>query len=199
MINYITAMLLLLATASLAGFVYLFFRTRQTDEQAIQALDQNFGFLLMIVGLIATYLGIHMITTHPINVPNTPLYIYNMEFGIPYTFFGIIVLTTGYSLWKGLDLKPISYFAFFGGIFNLRYAWNFIEFGLTREPTMTFALYLAASLGAIVSPFFTHAKNESNKKIAVYIIMLFLLITGAVAGLIAFGAIESHVAEALAG
>ena len=192
-------MLLLLATVSFSGFVYLLFRSRQTDEQAIQNLDQNVGFLLIIIGLIATYLGIHMITTFPIDVPNTPLYIYNMEFGIPYTLFGIIVLTTGYSLWKGLDLKPISYFAFFAGIFNLRYAWNFIEFNLTRAPTMTFILYLAASLGAIVSPLFTHAKDESKKKIALYLIMLFLLVTGATAGFIAIGAIESHVAEALAG
>jgi len=140
-----------------------------------------------------------MITTYPINIPNTPLYLYNEQFGVPYTLFGIIALTTGYSLWKRLDPKPISYFAFFAGIFNLRYAVNFIEFGLTREPIMAFLLYLTVSLVAIVSPLFTHIKDESKQKLIGYLMIVLLLITGIIAGIIGIEAARGHIAEALMG
>ncbi len=194
MINFIVAMLILVSTVTLSGGVYFLLSSRRTDK----AMDKDMGVLASIGGLVALILGIVMVTTYPINVPNTPLYLYNEQFGIPIIMFGTISIMFGISFLMGYRGLVPSVYAFFASLFNLRYAYNFLQFKLTREPNMAFLLYLFASISGILLPFY-YALVEDKRKAIGYLLGIVLFITGIIAGLIAFGAIEGHIAEALKG
>jgi len=193
LINYIVAMLLLLSTTTLTGSMFFFLYSRNPEDKE---LKQGFGVFAFIAGILSIILGLHMMTTYPINVPNTKLYIYNEMFGIPFMFFGTISLLIGISMRWDITGKVASLFGFFAAIFNLRYAFNFTKFELTREPQLTMTLYTIASLTGLILPVYFFSKNTTKRYLG-YVLGLLLLIVGIIAGIIAWGAIEGHVAEAL--
>ncbi len=194
-INPLGPMLTIYAIATLTGFIYLLIWFLK-GEDYVESMRENMGILYMILGSVALIYALYMALTWPIpEIPGGfPLYVYNMQFGEPYLWFSIITLFTGLSLYRKFDLKPISYLAFFAGIFLLRYAYNFLEFGLTREPTIAFTIYFTAAIGAIISPLWTHL-GGSYKRYFSFILAIFLLISGASAGFIGFEAAYGHIGE----
>jgi len=187
------------AATSLSGAFYLFYSNKLDDPEKKEAFDRSYGAFLFISGLVAIYLALNMITTWPIDIPNTPLYLYNQQFGEPYLMFGIIATASGYALYHKYDVRPITYFAFVVGIFLLRYGINFLQFGLTRVLPLAATIYLTAALGALISVFWAHLSEDKPTKMYLgYLLILLLFISGATTLFVGFTAVEGHVTEALA-
>ena len=195
-VNPLGEMLLIYVITLYLGAIYLILYFLK-GEKYVEPMQENIGFSFMILGALATLYALYMNFVWPINIPDTPLYLYNMQFGEPYLWFGVITLVLGYSFYKRTDPKPITYVAFFAGIFLFRYAYNFLEFGLTRAPLFAFLIYFFAAIAAILLPIWAHTSDEKRRYVSI-VIAICLLLSAIVASIVTFGAIEGHIAEALA-
>ena len=201
-INPMGEMLLIYTIATLSGAIYLFIVFLK-GEEIREKLDENMGVAYIVLGFLAILYALFMNFTWPIKdvVVNgtvvAPLHIYNQQFGEPYLWFGVITFVVGYSLMKGIDLKPVSYIAFFASLFMFRYAYNFLEFQLTREPLFAFLIYFFIALAAFISPLWTHL-DERNRRYLTLVMAILIFLSGAISGITAFEAVRGHIAEGLA-
>lgn len=147
-IDYLTLIMinLVAGTAILAWYVYKGFTAE--DQRPYAA---GFG----IVGLLGLILGLVLTFTWPL--PGS----YNIAFGETTALFGAVFLATAFALYNRWDLRPVTIFAFFAGVYAVVVGVRLISLNLTKEPIFSGIGFILAGLGGLVSfPAYGLLKNK---------------------------------------
>jgi len=120
---------------------------------------------------------------------------YNMLFGDPMLFLGLIMLSSSVMLYKKINPKVISIPAFLLGLYLLVETYAIAALGLESGAYFipAFSLYLFATLSAIFSPIvYLDAKKHAY---AYYFVIALLIITALLAIFIGCAGIYEHLAS----
>jgi uncharacterized membrane protein len=99
------------------------------------------GFYLALSGIIISYLW-------PFTIANG---VYNVLFGGLATLGGLVLLAGSLALAKNVDLRPITYFATFAGLYAVVDAYAITVYNLTSAPLLAALGYLSFAAPAIFS------------------------------------------------
>jgi putative membrane protein len=158
-IDYLTLIMinLVAGTTILAWYLYKGFTAE--DQRPYSA---GFG----IVGLLGLVLGLVMVFTWPL--PGS----YNIAFGETTALFGAVFLATAFALYHRWDLRSVTIFAFFAGVYAVIVGIRLISLNLTQEPIFSGIGFILAGLGGLVSfPVFGLLKNKNIRLLAVIVLL----------------------------
>jgi putative membrane protein len=118
---------------------------------------------------------------------------YNMLFGDPMLFLGLIMLAGSYMLYKNIDVKVLSYFGFLLGIYLFIETYAIYVLGLEKGVYFlpAFSFYLFSGLAAFLSPL-VYANPKKGGKYAYYLLAAFLIIVAFLAMFIGGAGIYGH-------
>ncbi|MCL4411540.1 DUF981 family protein [Candidatus Marsarchaeota archaeon] len=118
---------------------------------------------------------------------------YNMLFGDAQLVLGLLMLMGGYMLYKNIDIKILTIFGFFFGIYLAMQAVAIPAFGLESGANFlpAFGLYVFAALSGIFSPL-VYTSSKSGLKYAYYFLFALLIITTFLLLFIGYTAIYEH-------
>lgn len=177
-INYVALMLLNLVAGLviLAGFVY----------ELDRANRRRWVPALMVVGLVQTATGLHMIFTWPL--PGS----HNIAFGEVSVLLGTLWLGAALAESQGWDLFPLTIYGFFSGIAAMVIGVRIINLGMTLSPLVSGVGYVLPGLAGVLSaPAYRFRQNRSVRLAGVALLALAALIWAAMA----YGAYWGHVAD----
>ncbi len=139
-VDYLTLMMsTILAGLGLLAH-YLYAGMNGKEDRAYAA---GFG----VVGVLGLILGLHMVFTWPL--PGS----YNIVFGEAMVLFGSVFLAAGLALGLGWNLRPVTIYAFFAGLYAVIGGARIISLGLTREPLLSgLGFILAGLIGLLSAP-----------------------------------------------
>lgn len=138
-IDYLT----LIMVDLLAGLGLLAYYLYTAPDRQDRSYAAGFG----AVGLLGLILGLAMVFTWPL--PGS----YNIIFGEATTLFGLVFLAAALALGLGWDLRPVSVYAFFAGLYAILGGARIISLGLTKEPLLSgLAFILVGSVGLLAAP-----------------------------------------------
>lgn len=163
-IDYLTIIMinLVAGTALLAYYLYKGF-----DAEDQRPFASGFG----IVGLLAIILGLVLTFTWPL--PGS----YNIAYGEATTLFGGVFLATAFALYHRWDLKPVTVFAFFAGIYAVIVGIRIISLGLTKEPLISGVGFILAGVGGMLAfPAFGLLKNKTFRMLAAIVLLVTALL-----------------------
>lgn len=166
-IDYLTIIMinLVAGTALLAHYIYKGITAE--DQRAYAA---GFG----MVGLIGVILGLVLTFTWPL--PGS----YNIAYGEATTLFGAVFLAAGFSLFHRLDLRPVTVYAFFAGVYAVIVGVRIITLGLTKEPLISGVGFILAGLGGVLAyPFFPLVQKRTFRLLASVVLVVTALIWAA--------------------
>ncbi len=179
-INFLASMLL--AAGASIFFIALYF-IRLAKKQDVQSLVVP-GFVLGAFDFLS---GFMMSTQWPL--PGS----YNILFGDPMLFLGLVMLAGTYMIYKKMDMKPLSIFGFLLGIYILIEAVAIVTMGLESGWTHllpALGMYTFSGLAGIFSPLL-YTKNKNA-----YYFLAILLVIAAIATLFTgYSAIYEHLSS----
>lgn len=195
--NPLIVILGLVTAAGLAGVAYLgLYVARGRDTLEVR---RQFGAVFGIIGLSAVGGFAQLILTDWAGFPAGH---YSELFGVSTGLFAFLLTTAGVLLLAGWDLKPLAWPSLAMGAFLIQGARAVLAFDLTRNPPMTFVLWLAAGLAAIGMLPFAYASEEQRRRLAWLgvIVLGAMTIAAATTGVVGFyGHIEDIIAQAQGG
>jgi putative membrane protein len=166
-IDYLTLIMINLVAGTTILAYYLYKGFTAEDQRPFSA---GFG----IVGLLGLILGLTMIFTWPL--PGS----YNIAFGETTALFGAVFLATAFALYNRMDLKPVTIFAFFAGVYAVIVGIRLISLNLTKEPIISGIGFILAGLGGVVCfPAFGLLKNKTIRMLAAIVLVVTALIWAA--------------------
>ncbi len=120
---------------------------------------------------------------------------YNMLFGDPMLMLGIIMIAGGFSIYKNIDVRPISLIGFLLGIYLFAESYGMVAYHLETGADLVSALgfYLFAGLSGFFSPLI-YLKQKDNKKVYYFLAALLVLVVLA-AMFIGIAAIIGHLSS----
>ncbi|MGA2681460.1 MAG: DUF981 family protein [Candidatus Bathyarchaeia archaeon] len=86
--------------------------------------------------------------------------VYNVLFGGIATLGGLVLLTGAISLFLNANLKPVSYFAAFVGLYAFVDAYSILKYSLTSSPLTSALGYLSFAAPALLSVPAAHFANK---------------------------------------
>ena len=159
-VDYLTIIMinLVAGTALLAHFIYKGYTAE--DQRPYAA---GFG----LVGLIGVILGLVLTLTWPL--PGS----YNIAYGEATTLFGAVFLATGFSLFHRFNLRPVTIYAFFAGVYAVIVGVRIITLGLTKEPLISGVGFILAGLGGVLAyPSFPLLQNRTFRLLAAIVLVI---------------------------
>jgi putative membrane protein len=123
-IDYLTIIMINLVAGTALLAYYLFKGFGAEDQRPFAA---GFG----IVGLLGVVLGLVLTFTWPL--PGS----YNIAYGESTTLFGGVFLATAFARHQRWDLKPITVFAFFAGMYAVIVGIRILSLEMTKEPLLS--------------------------------------------------------------
>lgn len=174
---------MLLALGSSASLIALYFIMLVKQKKSVNTL----AVPALVLGLFDAISGFYMSFFWPLPPA------YNMLFGDPLMFLGLIMIMGAIMIYKNMNVKVLSVFGFFLGIYLFMEAVAIsafkLETGIDFLPAM--GLYVLAGLSAIFSPL-TYKDPKGNWRYAYYFLAALLILTAFTALFIGYGAIYSH-------
>jgi putative membrane protein len=159
-IDYLTIIMINLV-AGTALLAYYIFKGMTMDDQ--RPFAAGFG----IVGLLGIILGLVLTFTWPL--PGS----YNIGYGETTTLFGGVFLATAFALYNRWDLKPVTIYAFFAGIYSVIVGLRIITLGLTKEPILSGIGFVMSGLGGVLAfPIFDLLKKNKTLRLLVSIVLI---------------------------
>jgi putative membrane protein len=158
-IDYLTLIMinLVAGTAILAYYLYAGFEAK--DQRPFAAA---FG----VVGLLGVVLGLVLTLTW--TLPGS----YNIAYGEATTLFGAVFLATALALSQGWDLKPVTVYAFFAGVYAVIVGVRIISLQMTKEPVLAGVGFILAGLGGVLAgPLFGLLKNKTFRLVAAAVLL----------------------------
>lgn len=158
-IDYLTLIMinLVAGTALLAYYLHKGFAAE--DQRPFAA---GFG----IVGLLGVTLGLELTFTWPL--PGS----YNIAYGETTTLFGGVFLATAFALYHRWDLRPVTIFAFFAGIYAVVVGVRILSLELTKEPLLSGVGFILAGLGGVAAfPVLGLLKNKVFRSAATLVLL----------------------------
>jgi len=180
-VDPLTVMLLSLGLSAL--FVALYLLGKGMNKKWVSSLVVP----IFVLGLFNFVSGFMMSFMWPL--PGA----YNMLFGDPLLFFGLIMMAGAYMHSRNISVNSLSLFGLFLGIYLAveaagMYAFN-LESGQYFLPA--FSLYVFAALSGIFSPL-VFANTKGSGRYAYYFLFILLLITALLALFIGYAGIYGH-------
>ena len=180
--------IMLVAVAASAGLIALYFYRLAKGRRDFEDLAIA-GFFTGLFDFISGFL-ISFTWPFPGN-----LSAYNMLFGDPMLFLGIIMLAGSVMLYKKINPKVVSIPAFILGLYLLVETYAIAALGLEKGVYFApaFSFYLFSTLSAIFSPIaYLDAKKHAY---AYYFVVAMLIITALLALFIGCSGIYEHLAS----
>lgn len=174
---------------------YLLYGHGQTlkNPKIKESMNRGVGSVLTVIGILTLIITIDYLLLGPIPAQYVEL------FGTTLAIFSLLMIIGGISLYKGSDLRPVSYLATLGGIWQFQAANIVNTFALTKTPLVTVALFVFAGLAGLS---FLPATHISEDRPAFRRIKILAGLVTAVMALIALylgiNAMFGHIASAVA-
>ncbi len=181
-VDYLAVMLLSLgaSAAYLAWFVYNLGRTGKSTTELVVPM--------FMLGLFNAVSGFAMSFTWPL--PGG----YNMLFGDPLLFFGLLMMAATYMVKKNISVKNLALPGFLLGIYILVGAGAIVGYNI--EPGShflpAFGLYMAAGLSGLFAPV-VYLNPKKGGKYAYYLLAALLILTAIAALFLAYTALYEHI------
>ncbi|MCL5102451.1 MAG: DUF981 family protein [Candidatus Marsarchaeota archaeon] len=174
---------MLLALGSSASLLALYFLYAVKQKKSIG----NLAVPMMGFGLFDFASGFLMSFTWPLPPA------YNMLFGDPMLFLGMLMTIGGYMLYRNMDLRILSVFGFFLGIYILVEAVAIPSFGLETGADLISAmgLFVVSGAAAILSPL-VYLNPKGDGKWAYYLLAALLILAAFAALFIGYAGIYGH-------
>jgi putative membrane protein len=163
-IDYLTLIMInLVAGTALLGY-YLLKGYTAEDQRPFAA---GFG----IVGLLGVIMGLELSFTW--TLPGS----YNIAYGEATTLFGGVFLATAYALHQKLDLKPVTIFAFFAGVYAAIVGIRILDLQMTKHPLASGIGFILSGLGGVLAfPVYPLLKNKTFRLLAAAVIIVTALL-----------------------
>ncbi len=176
--------IMLLALGSSASLLALYFLYAVRQKKTIN----NLAIPIIGFGLFDFASGFLMSFTWPLPPA------YNMLFGDPLLFLGLLMVMGGYMLYKNMNLKVLSIFGFFLGIYLFVEEVAILNFKLETGVDLlsSMGLYVFSGLSAILSPLVYLDPKSNNGKYAYYLLAVLLIIAAFAALFIGYAGIYGH-------
>ncbi|WP_298984210.1 DUF981 domain-containing protein [Caldilinea sp.] len=158
--NPLILILGLVAAAGVTGAVYLLYVARGKETPEIR---KQFGALFFIIGLFSLGGFVQLIWSDWAGFPAGH---YTELFGVTTGLFAFMLLSAGFFLYTGLGLHALAWPSVLLGLYLIQGARAVLEFNLTRNPPMTFVLWLAAGLASIGILPYVYASESNRQKLA---------------------------------
>lgn len=158
--NPLILILGLVAAAGVTGAVYLLYVARGKETSEIR---KQFGALFFIIGLFSLGGFVQLIWSDWAGFPAGH---YTELFGVTTGLFAFMLLSAGFFLYTGLGLHALAWPSVLLGLYLIQGARAVLEFNLTRNPPMTFVLWLAAGLASIGILPYVYASESNRQKLA---------------------------------
>lgn len=177
--------IMLVAVAASAGLIALYFIQAAKGKKSFEDIAVP-GFAIGFFDFVS---GLYMSFLWPLPGP------YNMLFGDPMLFLGIIMLAGSFMLYKKINPNVLSYFGFLLGIYLLAETYGIYALGLEKGAYFlpAFSFYLFSTLSALFSPLAN--LNPKSSRWAYYFLALLLIVTAFLAVFIGVFAIYGHLAS----
>lgn len=176
---------MLLAAGASAAIIALYFVMFVRQKKNIQSLSVP----MLVLGIFDAVSGFLMSFTWPL--PGA----YNILFGDPIMFLGLIMVSAAIMLYKNMDLRVLSLIGFLVGIYILIEAFGImsipgLETGL--DQVLALGFYIFAGLAALLSPLMYMNPKTQGGKYAYCLLAALLILTALAALTIGYGAVYSH-------
>ncbi len=180
-IDSLSVMLLLLGFSTLIIAMFFFLSARGKKDMSVLIAP---GF---IFGLFDAVSGFLMSFSWPL--PGA----YNMLFGDPLLVLGLFLIAGAFMLYKKMDVRIISVFGVFLGVYLAISAAAIANFNLETGVNFlpSFGLYVFSALSGIFSPLI-YVKGNRKGKYAYYFVFALLIITTFIAFFLGYGSIYAH-------
>ena len=184
-VDSLTVMLLALAASSAMIAYFLIGTVRGKKDFADMAPA---GFMLALFDFIS---GFYMSFFWPLPGP------YNMLFGDPLLFLGMILLAGSFMLYKGFDIKILSMPGVFLGIYLFAETYGMVAFNLEKGVDFlpAFGLYLLAAIASVASPLVYLDTKSRNGRMAYYFLAIMFILVAFIALFIGSAGIVAHLAS----
>jgi len=177
MVNFLTIMLVNLVVGLVLLALY-FYKYVDGDAKKLAS-----GFL--VVGFLLTLTGLYVMMLWPL--PGT----YNIAFGEPALYFGVLLFVAGLSFIFNWDLTGLSIAAFFAGVIAVVVGLRLISLEMTKEPMVSgVAFILTGTVGILTLP----AYIMKEKTVIRYALIVVALIAAGMWAVTGFGAYWGHLA-----
>lgn len=193
--NMLTAQLFVLGIAGLLA-AYFFANQFFFEKKGRMNRDslKAFAVPLTVLGVFAFVTGFFGMTTWPL--PGS----YNILFYDAYMLFGMLAISLGYALYKGIGLKYVGGYSFLAGIVAIYYGWSCYTLNMTKAPFIAFAMYAALGIAGIFGCPMSYALDKgvagrrasSALKFAAVVIIVALFIGSIIAITLGVGALPEH-------
>jgi putative membrane protein len=190
--NPLILILGLVTAAGAAGAAYMLYVAQGKETPEIR---KEFGALFFLIGLFSLGGFVQLIWSDWAGFPAGH---YTELFGVTTGLFSFMLLAAGFYLYSGLDLRALAWPSVLLGLYLIQGARAVITFGLTRNPPVTFVLWLAAGLASIGMLPFAYAKDSTRRTLA-YAGALVLAVMALAAFVTGFAGFFGHIAEVVQG
>lgn len=190
--NPLILILGLVAAAGVTGAVYLLYVARGKETPEIR---KQFGALFFIIGLFSLGGFVQLIWSDWAGFPAGH---YTELFGVTTGLFAFMLLSAGFFLYTGLGLHALAWPSVLLGLYLIQGARAVLEFNLTRNPPMTFVLWLAAGLASIGILPYVYA-GESNRQKLAYAGAVVLAVMALAAFITGFFGFYGHIESVIRG
>lgn len=186
--NPLVLILALVTAAGIAGAAYLY---SVASGKETAELRKSFGALFVALGLFSLGGFVQLIWSDWAGFPAGH---YSELFGTSTGLFSLMLILAGFYLYTGLDLRMMGWPAWFLGLFLLQGARAVLNFQLTRNPSVTFVLWLSAGLASVGLLPFSYSQGEGRRTLA-YLGVLVLVVMALAALVTGTQAFYGHIAE----
>ncbi|GIU93148.1 MAG: hypothetical protein KatS3mg011_2054 [Acidimicrobiia bacterium] len=191
--NPLILILALVTAAGAAGAAYLgVYVARGKDGPEVR---KQFGALFFLIGLFALGGFAQLVLTDWAGFPAGH---YSELFGVSTGLFSFLLIVAGFLLYNDMSLAPLSWASALIGLYLLQGARAVLAFDLTRNPPLTFLMWLAAGLAALGMLPYAYVGEETRRRLAWagVVVLGLMTVAAAVTGIAGFyGHIEEIVAQ----
>ncbi len=180
-VDSLTVMLLLTGFSALTLALYVFLAARgKKDFNVLIAPAFIFGIFDAVSGFVMSF-------TWPL--PGA----YNMLFGDPLLALGLLMIAGAYMLYKRMDVRILSIFAVFLGVYIAIGAASMSTFNLESGSHFlsSFGFYVVSASAALFSPL-VYANVKRKGKYAYYFLFALLILSAFAAFFIGYTGLYSH-------
>ena len=188
--NPLIVILGLVTAAGVAGIAYLAYVALGRETREIR---RGFGALFTLIGVFAVGGFVQLIWSDWAGFPAEH---YTELFGVTTGLFSFLMVSAGVLMLAGYDLKPLSWPSALIGLMLLQGARAVLAFDLTRNPAMTFLIWLFAGIAGVGMVPFAYAPEGSRARrylaVAGIVALLIMTIGAFVTG---FNGFYGHIAR----
>ncbi len=186
--NPLVFILAVVTAAGVSGAAYLLYVALGKETEEVR---KQFGAMFFAFGLFAVAVFLQLLWTQWGGPPQ-----YTELFGVATGLFALVSIGVGFSLYKGWDLRGLGWATAVIGLYLLQGARAVTTFQMTRNPSVTFTLWVAAGLAAIGVLPYAYAKGSARRYLA-YAGAVVLAVMALAAFLTGFNAYFGHIARAV--